>query len=133
MTARDLQLPGGVTAVVLVRADESDGALTVLHDEAPPGWRLPPHRHATESETIHITSGCLWMVIDGQRRTLSAGDTAHIPAGVLHEGGTEGDETVQRLVVFSPGGMERLFEQLAQPHEPADALALALRFGWIFS
>lgn len=72
------------------------------------------------------------MVIDGQHLSLGPGATAHVPAGVLHEGGTEGEEPLHRLVVFSPGGMELLFEQLTEAHQPADALALATSFGWTF-
>lgn len=79
-----------------------------------------------------MTAGQLWMVIDGERRVLTPGDTVHVPAGVLHEGGTEGDGPVHRLVVFSPGGMERLFEQLAETTDPEEALRLATAFGWAF-
>lgn len=62
----------------------------------------------------------------------AAGETAHVPAGVLHEGGTDGRQPVARLVVFLPGGMDRFFEELAEAVSPADGLALAASFGWEF-
>ncbi len=132
VSAAPLMLPGGVRATILVRGDQTEGSLTVMSDCAPAGWCLPPHRHAGENETIHVTKGRLWMVIDGERRVLAPGDTAHVPAGVLHEGGTEGDGPVERLIVFSPGGMERLFEQLAETTDPEEAFRLATAFGWTF-
>lgn len=132
MPGKQLTLPGGVRAVVQVRGQDTSDAMTVMTDQAPAGWRLPPHRHRAESETIHVTSGRLWMVIDGQARVVAAGETAHIPAGILHEGGTEGSHPVSRLVIFVPGGMDRFFEKLAQTGSPADGLALAASFGWEF-
>ncbi len=127
-----LRLPGGVEVVVWVRGEETGGALTMLTDSAPPGWRLPPHSHRNESETIHVTAGRLLMTIDGESHELGAGDTVHIPAGIRHEGGTLGAEPVERIVVFAPSGMEALFEAVAMAEEPAPMLDLAARYGWNF-
>ena len=128
-----LQLPGGVEARIRVTGAESDGSFVLLTDVAPPGWSLPPHRHANESETIHITSGAMWLDVDGNRRTLAAGDTAFIPRGTLHGGGTAGDEPVHRVLVFSPAGMEDCFTAMASTTEPAAMLELATKHGWAFS
>ena len=127
-----LRLPGGVEAVIRVRGDETAGAFTLLTDVAPPGWRLPPHAHRAESETIHVTSGRLWMIIGGVERELGPGDTVHIPAGVRHEGGTAGEAPVERVVVFAPAGMERLFEALEDVDDPAEMARLARGHGWDF-
>jgi quercetin dioxygenase-like cupin family protein len=127
-----LQLPGGVEMVIRVRGEDTADAFTLLTDRAPPGWSLPPHAHRAESETVHVTSGRLWMTIGGVQRELGPGDTVHIPAGVVHEGGTAGTEPVERLVVFAPAGMERLFEALAGVDDPAQMVELARGHGWEF-
>lgn len=126
-----LWLPGGVEAVVWLRAEETGGLFTMLTDSAPPGWHLPPHRHRNESETIHVTAGRLWMAIDGERQQMGPGDTVHIPEGIRHEGGTLDDERVERIVVFAPAGMEEFFEAVALA-EPSELLPLAARYGWDF-
>lgn len=123
-----LRLPGGVEANVEAVAD----GFVLLTDTAPAGWALPPHRHLNESETIHVTGGALWLDVDGERRELRAGDTAHVPRGALHAGGTLGDEPVRRVVVFSPSGIERFFVALAGTSDPAAMLALAAEHGWRF-
>jgi quercetin dioxygenase-like cupin family protein len=130
---RVLKLPGGVTARIHVTGTDSGGAFTLLTDEAPPGWSLPPHRHANESETIHVISGALWLDVEGERRELGAGDTAFVTPGSLHSGGTAGDGPVHRLLVFSPAGMEDFFTALADCPDPAAMLELASAYGWTFA
>ena len=80
--------PEDVEVEIHVRSDQTEGAFTLIRDRAPAGWELPPHRHLNESETIHVTSGQLWMSVDGERFELQAGETVHIPRGVTHAGGT---------------------------------------------
>ena len=128
-----LRLPGGVEARVHVSGRQSGGAFTLVTDIAPPGWSLPPHRHARESETIHITAGALWLEVEGRRRELRAGDTAFIPRGDLHSGGTLGDDPVHRVLVFAPAGMDEFFELLARTNDAGEMLALATKYGWSFS
>ena len=128
-----LLLPGGVQTRIHVDGEQTGGAFVLLTDTAPPGWSLPPHRHARESETIHITAGASWMEIGGARVELRAGDTAHVPRGTLHSGGTLGAEPVQRVVVFSPAGMEHFFTALAALAEPAAMARLAAEHGWQFA
>jgi len=127
-----LRLPGGVEATIAVTGAEADGRFTLITDVAPPGWRLPPHRHLDASETITIVAGALWFEVDGRRLELRAGETVHVPAGTLHSGGTLGDEPVRRAVIFSPAGMDELFTALAEVTDPAEGLELVQRHGWRF-
>jgi len=128
-----LELPGGVSAVIRIRGEQTGGAFTMLTDSAPPGWSLPPHRHGRESETIHVTAGRLWMTVGAESHDLGPGDTIHVPPGVRHEGGTSGQEPVERVVIFAPAGMELFFEALAGTSDAQGALSLATRYGWEFT
>jgi quercetin dioxygenase-like cupin family protein len=128
-----LELPGGVTAQVVVRGEDSDGRFCLLTDRLPAGWSLPPHRHVDESETITVGTGRLWMRVGGEEVVLGPQASVHVPAGVVHEGRVVGEESVARVVVFSPAGMERFFERLAAEElQGAAAVALALEHGWRF-
>jgi hypothetical protein len=78
------------------------------------------------------------MEIDGVRSRLSAGQTVHIPAGVIHSGANLGEQAGRRLLLFSPAGMERFFLEAgaATPDgrvDPATVLACASRHGWEFT
>lgn len=130
-------LPGGVYTEFLVSGDQTDDAFTLLRDHPPAGWRMPLHRHLGESETIHVVRGVFEFAVDGSPRTYGPGDTVHIPARAPHSGALLADAPGERLLVFSPGGMDRLFERIgvagpADPIDPARALALAREHGWRF-
>jgi quercetin dioxygenase-like cupin family protein len=130
-------MPGGVRTEIHLDAEDTGGAFCLLVDHPPAGWSLPPHRHRNEAETIHVVEGEFEMEIDGRRSCLSAGDTIHVPRGVVHSGANVGESTGRRVVVFSPAGMERFFQEAGVP--AADSyvdlgavLASAVGHGWEF-
>jgi quercetin dioxygenase-like cupin family protein len=130
-------MPGGVRTEVHLTSADTGGAFCLLVDEPPPGWSLPAHLHRGVAETIHIVAGDFWMDIAGKRQTLGAGDTVHIPADAVHAGGAIGASGGRRIVMFSPGGMERFFLEAGRTSteaelDPAEALAAARRHGWEF-
>ena len=126
-----LRLPGDFRVDLHLDGAATGGALCLFVDHPPPGWSLPPHRHANEAETVHVVEGTFDMVVDGERSVLGPGDTAHVPIGVLHSGGNIGETPGRRVVVFSPAGIEGFFREAAGTDERA-ALAAALRHGWEF-
>lgn len=113
----DLWLPGGVRTEIRLTAQDTAGAFCLLVEEAPPGWALPPHRHLVESETVHVTLGTMWLALDGEdeRMEVPQGSTVHVPPGLVHAMGTLGDEPLERVVLFSPAGIEELFRALGRP------------------
>ncbi|HXE45962.1 MAG TPA: cupin domain-containing protein [Conexibacter sp.] len=130
-------MPGGVRTEIHLTAQDTGDALCVLVDQPPPGWSLPPHRHCNESETIHVVEGEFEVRVDGMRSRLSAGESIHVPRGVVHSGANVGDTTGRRVVIFSPAGIERFFAETGAPApggevDRAAALASAVRHGWEF-
>jgi mannose-6-phosphate isomerase-like protein (cupin superfamily) len=130
-------MPGRVRTEIHLEAGDTDGAFCMLIDQPPVGWSLPGHLHRGVAETIHVVEGDFEMTIDGQRLRLNPGETAHVPADVIHDGANVGDTTGRRVLIFSPAGMERFFLEAGAPSEdaevdPASALASAVRHGWEF-
>src|SRR4051794_15033457 len=128
--AEDLELPGGVPVTIALDGEATGGALTLLVDQPPVGWSLPPHRHRNESETIHIVAGRFELIVEGERGELGPGAAAPVPAGPLPAGRNLGDEPGRRVIVFSPAGVEGWFR--AASADPARAGELALQYGWEF-
>ena len=129
-------MPGGVRTEIHLTGADTGGAFCLLADELPPGWELPPHRHAGAAETMHVVSGEMAVEIDGRARIVRAGETAHVPAGVLHSGRNAAQEPLRRIVIFSPAGMERFFLEAGADRagevDARRALDSALRHGWEF-
>jgi quercetin dioxygenase-like cupin family protein len=130
-----LWMPGGVRTEIHLDGAQTDGALCLVVDHPPQGWSLPPHRHLTEAETIHIIVGEFEIELEGEQAHLSAGQTIHIPRGAVRAGANVGAQPGRRLVVFSPAGIEGFFREVgaaspdAEPGGSAVA-AVAMRYGW---
>ena len=116
---------------VHVTGADSGGAVCVCVDFPSPGFRLVPHRHRNESETIHIVEGTFAFVLEGEERTLGPGDTVHVPKGAVHAIRNCGEGLGRRVLVFQPAGIEGFF--LGAPNTPpGELLALAQAHGWEF-
>ena len=134
---RVVWMPGGVRTEVHLDGERTGGAFCLMVDRPPPGWSLPPHRHANESETIHVVEGEFEMDVEGAVTRLGPGDTIHVPRGAVHSGGNVGRRTGRRVVLFSPAGVEGFFLETgaSAPDEEIDlaaALDSARRHGWEF-
>lgn len=133
----ELWLAGNRIEVHLT-GENTGGSLAVFLDHPPQEFRLVPHRHRDEDETIHVVEGTYEFVLEGQTRALGPGDTVHVPRGSLHAIRNTGDATGKRVLVFHPAGIERFFRAAgttdpAQPRPTAELLALCERHGWQFS
>lgn len=130
-------MPGALKVEVLLTKDDTGGDFCMLADYPPPGWGLPPHSHANESETIYVIEGQFEMLVGGDPVTLGPGDVAHVPKGVTHSGSNAGDVPGRRVIVFSPAGMENFFLGAGSPEEAVapdlqQLVGLAVEHGWKF-
>ena len=130
-------MPGRVRTEVHLGSDQTAGAFCLLVDEPPAAWSLPPHWHRNEAETIHIVEGEFEIDVGGARSVLSAGQTTHVPRGVVHSSRNVGPSPGRRILLFSPAGMERFFLETGAPTPDAEfdataALSSAARHGWVF-
>ena len=130
-------MPGGVRTEIHLTGEDTGGSFCLLVDEPPAGWSLPAHLHADAAETIHVVAGEFEMTIDGRGERLGAGQTVHIPPGVVHSGANVGDGPGRRLLTFSPAGMEEFFLEVGASSADGEvdltaAAASAARYGWQF-
>src|SRR5690606_22093821 len=80
---------------------EADGLLLV-RVRMPPGKGHAFHTHPEMEEIIYVESGRAEQWVDGERRLLGPGDTAHIPKGLVHGTYNAGDDTLVFLAILSP-------------------------------
>jgi mannose-6-phosphate isomerase-like protein (cupin superfamily) len=115
-----LETPTG--DIVTIKADtvSTNGSLTVLEFLIAPGAGPALHTHLREDE--------LWYVIEGDFRfkagdamlRASTGGMAFGPRGAPHGFQNIGENPGRLLVITTPSGLERFFEQFAELPGPAD-------------
>jgi quercetin dioxygenase-like cupin family protein len=67
-------------------AAETDGELLEMESTYREGAALPPaHFHPSQEESFEVLEGTVTTIIDGVEESHAAGDTFHVPAGVVHQ------------------------------------------------
>ena len=121
--------------VVTIKADtgQTNGSMTVLEFRVAPGSGPAVHAHLREDE--------LWWVLEGNFRfrvgsdwlRASAGGMAFGPRGTAHAFQNIGAAPGRLLVVTTPSGLERFFQQSAEQGTLPDVEQLAAlgRANWL--
>ena len=89
-----------------------------------PGSNVPPpHLHPTQAEDFEILEGELEAIVDGEQRTLRAGDTLHLPAAAVHQMWNASDVPARATWrVTPPQRTLELFRKLDSGDIPPDFL-----------
>jgi len=84
-TGDRFEMPDGSIYEVTAAAGGSSGQFVEMHFTLPPGCvSPPPHVHPRPTEEYEVIAGALDVMTDGTWRTLTAGESTSVPAGVLH-------------------------------------------------
>lgn len=100
---------------VRAHAESSGGAVSVMEQTLEPGClAMPVHRHVA-TEVLHVLDGACEICLDGRVSHAPAGTTIVIPSGAPHTLWVDFDapRAVRLLVIATPGGMERYYEDVA--------------------
>jgi quercetin dioxygenase-like cupin family protein len=126
---------------IKARAEDTGGALGVLEGRFPyQGYGTPLHVHSREDEAMYVLEGQIRFRVGDDEFVAGPGSWVWQPRGVPQAFSVESD-SARALVVFTPGGLERMFEEGGVPAEesaeppqveadPEAAAALAKRFGF---
>ena len=130
-----VQLDEGVTLKtptagdVIVRADtaETNGSLTVLEFLVPANDGPAVHAHLREDELWYVIEGDFRFKAGDEMFHVSTGGMAFGPRGLPHAFQNGGTELGRLLVITTPSGLERFFEQtdkLPRPVDPEEIAAI---------
>jgi len=95
---------------VLLRSEQSDGQVALVALGG--GGRPPLHRHDFD-ETFYVLEGELTFQLGDERFTRQAGELAFAPRGVPHTYANLTGAPAQVLLIITPAGFERYFDQIA--------------------
>lgn len=117
-------MPSGLTRFVTAREMQIDGSpwgphewlcrpglteaegLLLVRVRMPAGRAHQFHRHPAMEEIIYVISGTAEQWVDRDKRTLRAGESAHIPQDVVHGTYNAGDDTLVFLAILSPARVD---------------------------
>jgi quercetin dioxygenase-like cupin family protein len=99
----------------LVTGEQTGGAFFMAEVLVPPGAGTPPHIHRREEESFYMQQGTLTIQVGGKTLMASPGDFVCLPRGVAHCFRNTGDVDAKFLVVVSPAGLEKFFEEAFFP------------------
>lgn len=123
--------PVGGPTVIKARTEQTAGSFALLENIVPPLQGPPLHVHRREDEMWYIVEGDFRFRADDELLVAPAGSFVFVPRGTRHAFQNVGTTPGRVLVMFTPSGMERFFEEHAElppgPVDPADYREIARR------
>ncbi len=104
----------GDTYTILLSGKDTNGKFCLIDMHVPPEGGPPPHRHDYE-ETFTVQEGEIEVTFRGEKQTVRAGQTVHIPANAPHQFKNVSGKTARLLSVCAPAGEDGLFKEVGTP------------------
>ena len=133
---------GGGLMKITARAADTGGALGAMDTRiVEAGYGPPLHVHSREDEVAYVLEGQIRFRVGDDEFVAGPGTWVWQPRGVPHSFRVE-SESARALMIFTPGGIERMFEKggapagaSSEPPQPPrpdaeTAAALAAEFGF---
>lgn len=121
---RTVRGPAGGPTTIKADTAGTAGSFALLEVEVGPKQGPPLHLHRREDEMWFILEGQFRFIADGEILLAEEGAFVFVPRMTEHCFQNIGDAPGRVLVMFTPSGMERFFEEhAALPGGPADAAA----------
>ena len=82
-----------------------------------PSVGAPPHVHGNEDEGFYVLEGELEILLEDRMVHATAGSYVYSPKGQLHGFVNPGTTPGKVVVLLSPSGLEKYFQELSRPAE----------------
>jgi quercetin dioxygenase-like cupin family protein len=125
-----LQSGPGRDLIFKVTGEDTGGALDYFIVEVAPKGGPPLHVHHKQEETIHVLKGRFKVRIGDDVFHLEEGGFAYLPSNVPHAFLNLTDDPAEVIVVYTPGGGHKFYEELGPLARtvPRDLKAIAALF-----
>jgi quercetin dioxygenase-like cupin family protein len=96
---------------IRLRSEQTGGRVAVVEITVPAGWPGPPLHHHDFDEAFYVLDGALTFQVGDARHTAGPGALAFAPRGSHHTLANLGEAPARYLLVCTPGGFERRFDE----------------------
>ena len=118
---RTVRGPAGGPATIKADTKSTNGSLSLLEVTVGPKEGPPAHLHRREDEAWYLLDGRFRFMADDRLFEAAPGSFVFVPRGTTHCFQNLEDRPSRILVLFTPSGMERFFEEHAElPLGPID-------------
>ena len=107
-----------VRADVLLRSEETGGAVSAIAITAPAGWAGPPLHHHAFDEAFYVLDGRLTFQLGDELVEAGPGTSVFAPGGAIHTVANLSDGAAHYLLLCAPAGFERVFDREARGPVP---------------
>jgi len=107
-----LQSGPGRELIYKVTGEDTGGAFDYFIVEVAPHGGPPLHVHHKQEETIHVLKGKFKVRIGDEILYCNEGDFVYLPSKVPHAFLNLTDEQAEIIVVYTPGGGHKFYEEL---------------------
>ena len=104
----------------LATGKETDGQYFLFEGIIPPGGGPPPHIQTREEELFYVLDGEITFYVEGEEVVAPKGTFINMPKGVKHNFRNQSSETAKMLFLFSPAGIEGLFDEMVKDQDMAN-------------
>jgi len=105
------QLPGSFKVTIKVRAEHTNGTMSVVEETLPPKELIPPHVHSNDV-WVYVKSGKVGALVGETVVTAKKGEWLLKPRDVQHSMWNPGTTPATVIEVLTPGGTEKWFEEI---------------------
>ena len=100
----------------------TSGDYDMMYAETPPHVPgPPPHSHHSYEESFLVIEGELEFMVNGEVKTLKAGESLDVPPHTVHTFGNASDQPCKWVNIHSPKGFMDFFASLGIPSDQDNA------------
>lgn len=110
---RSVTVFGSIEIIYRAVSEDTDGAYSLFEVTVPPGQGPPTHVHSHEDESFFVLDGSFDFQIGDQSFSATRGWLGLGPRHVPHGFKAVGPNPATMLMVVTPAGFERFFDELA--------------------
>ena len=103
-----------LTPACKVTSEDSADTISLMELTIPPRSGPPLHVHHREDETYYVLSGEFLFEVGGEKYTLPQGSTIFVPRDIPHRWANIAMADAKLILVCTPGGFERFFDETAK-------------------